>query len=90
MSIKLAGMFNKHYICTIKLNIKLQMTEKMAKKKTITGELEPMKIGERKEFPASLCTTARSMASMLGFKWNRTYKTETDRERRVIVVTRIA
>lgn len=25
-------MFNKHYICTIKLNIKLQMTEKMAKK----------------------------------------------------------
>lgn len=53
----------------------------MAKKKTITGELEPMKIGESKEFPASLCTTARSMASMLGFKWNRVYKTETDRER---------
>lgn len=66
------------------------MTEKMAKKKTITGELEPMQIGERKEFPAALCTTARSMASMLGFKWNRTYKTETDRERRVVIVTRIA
>ena len=52
---KLAGLFNKHYICTSKLNIKLQITEKMAKKKTITGELEPMKIGESKEFPASLC-----------------------------------
>ena len=90
MSTKLAGLFNKHYICTIKLNIKHQITENMAKKKTITGELEPMKIGERKEFPASLCTTARSMASMLGFKWNRTYKTETDRERRVVIVTRIA
>ena len=90
MSIKLARLFNKHYICTIKLNIKLQITENMAKKKTITGELEPMKIGERKEFPASLWTTARSMASMLGFKWNRTYKTETDRERRVVIVTRIA
>lgn len=51
----------------------------MAKKRTITGELEPMKVGETKEFPASLCTTVRSMASMLGFKWNRTYKTETDR-----------
>lgn len=87
---KLAGLFNKHYICTSKLNIKLQITEKMAKKKTITGELEPMKIGESKEFPASLCTTARSMASMLGFKWNRTYKTETDRERRVVIVTRTA
>lgn len=90
MSIKLAGMFNKHYICIVKLNIKLQITEKMAKKKTITGELEPMKIGDSKEFPASLCTTARSMASMLGFKWNRTYKTETDRERRVVIVTRTA
>lgn len=49
-----------------------------------------MKVGESKEFPASLCTTARSMASMLGFKWDRTYKTETDRERRVVIVTRIA
>ena len=35
-------MFNKHYICIVKLNIKLQITEKMAKKKTITGELEPI------------------------------------------------
>lgn len=87
---KLAYMFIKHYICTIKLNIKLQTTEDMAKKKTITGELEPMKIGESKEFPASLCTTARSMASMLGFKWNRVYKTETDRERRVVIVKRIS
>ncbi|MFT0333143.1 hypothetical protein [Bacteroides thetaiotaomicron] len=49
-----------------------------------------MKIGESKEFPASLCTTARSMASMLGFKWNRVYKTETDRERRVVIVKRIS
>lgn len=62
----------------------------MKKKKTFTSELEPMKVGEKKEFPASLCMTARSMASMLGFKWNRSYKTETDRERRVVIITRIA
>lgn len=62
----------------------------MAKKRTVTSELEPMHIGDRKEFPAALCMSVRSMASMLGFKWNRTYKTETDRERRVVVVTRIA
>lgn len=62
----------------------------MAKKKTVTGELEPMKVGERKEFPAAICMTVRSMASMLSFKWDRTYKTETDRERRVVIVTRIA
>lgn len=62
----------------------------MARKKTITGELEPMLIGERKEFPASLCTTVRSMTSTLGFKWDRIYRTEIDRERRVVVVTRIS
>lgn len=61
----------------------------MAKKKTITSELEPMQIGDRKEFPAVLCTGIRSMASMLGFKWNRVYRTETDREKRVVVVTRV-
>ncbi len=60
----------------------------MAKKKTVTSELEPMKVGESKEFPASLCTTVRSMASTLSFKWNRKYSTVTDRERRVVVVTR--
>lgn len=62
----------------------------MAKKKTVTSELEPMKIGESKEFPAALCTTVRSMTSTLGFKWNRVYKTLTDRERRVVVVTRLS
>ena len=59
------------------------------KKRTITSELEPMKIGDRKEFPAAMCMTVRSMASMLAFKWDRAYKTETDRERRVVVVTRV-
>jgi hypothetical protein len=61
----------------------------MPKKRTITSELEPMKVGDVKEFPAEVCTTLRSMTSTLGFKWNRTYSTSTDRERRVIVVTRI-
>lgn len=62
----------------------------MVKKKTITSELEPMQVGERKEFPAALCMTLKSMASMLGFKWDRVYKTATDRERRVVIVTRIS
>lgn len=58
------------------------------KKKTITSELEPMKIGESKEFPAAQSISVRSMTSTLGFKWDRIYRTETDRERRVVVVTR--
>lgn len=60
----------------------------MAKKRTLTSELEAMKIGDIKEFPASLCFSVRSMASMLGFKLDRIYSTATDRERRIVSVTR--
>jgi hypothetical protein len=57
-------------------------------RKTITSELESMSVGESKEFPAILSMTARSMASMLGFKWGRSYATFTDHERRVLRITR--
>lgn len=60
----------------------------MAKKRTLTGELEAMQIGDIKEYPASLCMTVRSMASMLGFKLDRIYSTATDRDRRIIIVKR--
>lgn len=60
------------------------------KKKTVTDELAPMQVNESKEFPAAQSMTVRSMASMLGFKWGRVYKTETNRERRVVVVTRVS
>ncbi len=62
----------------------------MAKKKTITSELEIMQVNEKKEFPAELVMTLQSMASMLGFKWNRRYSTSIDRERRVVTVTRVS
>lgn len=61
----------------------------MTKKKTVTDELLPMKVGEEKEFPAVKAMTVRSMASMLGFQWNRCYRTATDRKRRVVKVTRV-
>lgn len=62
----------------------------MAENRTITAEFEAMRIGECKEFPAASSLSVRSMASSLGFKWNRKYKTKTDRERRVMVVTRVS
>lgn len=61
----------------------------MAKKNTITADLERMKVGDSKEFPASRVLVMRSMASALSFQWDRTYKTATDRERRVVIVTRV-
>ncbi|MDD6007614.1 MAG: hypothetical protein PUC21_09975 [Bacteroidales bacterium] len=62
----------------------------MEKKQTITSKIQELEIGQNIEFPAELCASLRSMASTLGFRYNRKYKTEADRERRLIVVTRLA
>lgn len=61
----------------------------MARKNTMTSMLEPMKVGESKDFPAEKIFSVQTMASMLGFKWKRRYSTSIDRERRVVTVTRI-
>lgn len=61
----------------------------MKKKQTFTSELEQMKVGERKEYPAIRCTSVRSMASTLSFRFNRKYTTEIDKERRIVAVKRV-
>lgn len=61
----------------------------MPKKQTFTSELEQMKVGETKEYPAVKCTSARSMASTLSFRFNRKYTTEIDKKRRIVIVKRI-
>ena len=61
----------------------------MAKKHSLTNEFAAMKIGDKREYPAERCSTVYSMASMMGFRLDRKYQTETDRERRVITVTRL-
>lgn len=78
-------MFTKHYFCIIKLKEKINM----AKKHSLTNEFAAMKIGDKREYPAERCSTVYSMASMMGFRLDRKYQTETDRERRVITVTRL-
>lgn len=77
------------YLCTIKLNINNQKHQKMPKKQTFTSELEKMKVGEKKDYPASRCTSVRSMASTMSFMLNRKYSTCIDRERRIVTVTRV-
>ena len=64
------------------------MKENM-EKITITSALEPMQVGEEREFTAENSMTVRSMASMLGFRWGRRFKTQTDRERRMLIVRRV-
>lgn len=57
--------------------------------KTIVDTLQSMTVGESLDFPAEQSPTVRSTASTYGFKWNRTYTTKTNREQRIITVTRI-
>ena len=61
----------------------------MPKKQTFTSELEQMKVGEAKEYPAARCTSVRSMASTMSFMLNRKYSTCIDKERRIVTVTRV-
>lgn len=59
-------------------------------KKTITKTLQDMTVGQLEEFTAEESMTVRSMASMLGFKWGRVYKTAQDRDRKKLMVIRIS
>ncbi len=61
----------------------------MPKKQTFTSEFEQMKVGDKKEYPASKYTSMRSLASTLSFMLNRKYSTSIDREKRIVTVTRV-
>lgn len=62
----------------------------MSNKTTLTSQLEAMQVGDIIEYPAGQSMSVRALASSLGFKLNRVYKTYTDREKRIITVTRTA
>ena len=61
----------------------------MPKKQTFTSELEQMKVEDKRIYPASRCTSVRSMASTLSFRYDRKYTTESDKKRRIVTVTRV-
>ena len=61
----------------------------MPKKQTFTSEFEQMKVGDKKEYPASKYTSMRSLASTLSFMLNRKYSTSIDREKRIVTVPRV-
>lgn len=58
--------------------------------KPITEQLYSMAVGQRAEFPAERARSIASTASNYGWQWNRKYKTERDRERRLLIVTRLS
>ena len=62
----------------------------MSRKNTISSILDSLNIGDSYDFPANKACNVRSMASMLGFQWDKVFTTATDREKRIITVTRTA
>ena len=60
----------------------------MAIKESITKDIEAMEIGDTREYPAIKVTSIRSLAYTISFKLDRVYQTATDREKRIVTVTR--
>ena len=58
--------------------------------KSVTKQLYSMAVGEKAEFPAERARSIAATASSYGWQWNRKYKTERDRERRLLIVTRLS
>ena len=56
----------------------------------ISPVLTELQVGERAVFPARRMDTVKVIASNLGFKLNRRYKTRSNREARTITVTRVS
>lgn len=52
--------------------------------------LRNMIIGQEREFPISKLSNVRTMCSNFGIQWGVKFTTRTDKEKGVVIVTRIA
>lgn len=75
-------MFIKHYICTIKLIIK------MRNKQPIVPIVREMDIGDIVEYPLERMRVVKATVSMLGVELGRKYRTYIDKVNRIIRVVR--
>ena len=63
------------------------MSDKSTKIRPILSQME---IGDKTEFPIIRMKSVRAQASELGAILNRRYSTQSDRENRIIIVTRLS
>lgn len=56
---------------------------------TLTSELLSMDVGEKKEYPAMRINSLRSLASTLGFRFDRKYTTCIDKKKRAVCIKRL-
>lgn len=60
----------------------------MSNKISMSEELDRMKVGETKSFPANKLNSVKVMACNKGFILDRKYRCNIDKEKRVVNVTR--
>lgn len=65
------------------------MSEKNRISKPIQPTLNAMQVGDKEIFPPHQLGSVRSLASDLGFKTDKRFKTSVDRINRIVVVTRL-
>lgn len=66
------------------------MTQTIENPTDLVDTLRGMAVGETKIFPAERANSVRSTASNYGFQWGRSFTTKTNRQDRVVIVTRTA
>lgn len=63
--------------------------ENNSSEKPMLQQLRELEVGENLIFPAEKRGTIRSMCTMFGFEWNKTFSSKINRKDRTITVTRI-
>lgn len=58
--------------------------------KPMLAVLRDLEVGESRPYPLERMSSLKTMCTNFGAQWNKTFSTKTDREKRIITVTRTA
>jgi hypothetical protein len=89
---KLAQLLIKHYLCTVKLQRKMETTKKTTKNlrdTSLLGQFRELLVGETLTVDVSRSSYVRMICARFGLEWNRKFKCRTDRTTRTITATRV-
>ena len=64
--------------------------EQKEQKKSMLGILSELEVGAMQSFPAEKTNSVKTMCSIFGFQWGKTFSTSINREQRTVEVTRVS
>lgn len=80
------------YLCTVKLQRKMETTKKTTKNlrdTSLLGQFRELLVGETLTVDVSRSSYVRMICARFGLEWNRKFKCRTDRTTRTITATRV-